>query len=676
MSQILLVSADSLSREPLAAALDSLGHGRRVVDDLAAAEQALTDAAADILIVDTNVACTEGRDALRRLRKNGRPRVVWTGPGVVSGLGLVFAEIPDGVLPLPTTMGAVGTVLARLDRPFKASDLHSVDMTAIDGSFEHFPPFRVLWAASHFRSSGRLELYHDEVERELFLLDGRIVAGRGFAEALDGMGVQGDPDDDLESLIGQAIASGTRPDLALEEASRGVGRVIARLVGQSGGMVFFDPHAELPDRKLPLPLPMPRLLADALADVRPIAHVRQMLGPLRSDMLAVAEPGFGPKNLPPVALRLWRAAEKGPLLGELLREDDAAWMAADLLLQLGLARLQARDVPEARAKAQEAPVQAPPRKTRLRKRTDDAPEAAGDDAPAEGDSARKRDPVLVELVAERKRLTELDPLGVMGIQASADLNEHSIDERYRLLSARFHPDRYATGSADLLRTARDCFAVVNDAYQALKDPDFLAEAKARLAAKEAGKAYVTDGDRRRARLLFAKGDVAYRRKALDEALENFELAHAANPLDWRTAFMLTRVRFELGAARADECAMALMELEAPEGRQRSDLLYHLGEMLLAADREQAAFRSFEQAVDEWEHNVDAKRRIRLRKLRREGVDAVRALDADERERRAEQRAQEAEERAEASSSGKRSKDDKGDGSVGSMLGGLFRRKGS
>lgn len=85
--------------------------------------------------------------------------------------------------------------------------------------------------------------------------------------------------------------------------------------------------------------------------------------------------------------------------------------------------------------------------------------------------------------------------------------------------------------------------------------------------------------------------------------------------------------------------MVLMELKPPSGRAASDVYYHLGELLLEADREQAAYRFFQQAVDEWDQHTEAKRRLRLRTMRNQGVGAVRGLDAEERARRAQARAE-------------------------------------
>lgn len=656
----------------------ALGHSVRLAPTLDAAEHAGQARGVDLVVVDNDAACSEGRAAIRRLRApEGGPRVLWTGAGVRSGLGLVFVEVPDALLVPPLTMSSVGTTLARIEHR-GAGDLEGrLVLDNVDGSFEHFPPFRVLWAAAAARASGRLELYLDEVEREVHLHDGQVVAARGFPDVLADGGVQGDEDDDLETLIGRAIGAGLRPDLAMQQAATGLAATIAGLVGRSGGMVFFDSMAEPPERALPLSSPLPQSLADALGAARPADDARALLQPHRDEVFAATNPGFGPTGLPPVALRLWRAASNGALLDELVSgDDDATWLAADLLLQLGLVRLQVRDVPDPVVDEAADGADQPSLRERIQARVEEVRTHAG----ADDDAAADSDPVLAELRAERQRLADLHPAEVLGITKLGDLDDRGIAERFRLLSARFHPDRFARESKAVQREAQECFAIVGDAFEVLQEPTYREEALARLRAAAAGRVYVSDGDRRKALLLFARGDVSYRRKSLPEAIEAFEAAHAVNPHDWRTIFMLNRARFDAGVAPAEECAMALMDLQAPEGRQRSDLLYHLGEMLLAADRQKAAFDCFERAVQEWDQNVDAKRRLRLRKLRRDGVEAVRVADAEERELRAQQRAEDA--GSEQRGSKTRNKPAPSDGSeasnpggVGGMLSGLFRRRG-
>ncbi|MCK6505196.1 hypothetical protein L6R53_17655 [Myxococcota bacterium] len=655
MSRILLVTRDAACRQELSEAFSALGHRVEVCADPAE----VASRAAEVVVVDNDLTCSQGRQVVRTLAAADRPRrlVVWTGAGVSTGLGPVFTELPDAVLSPPLGMATVGAVLSRLERG-SGRPGDTVDLDAVDGPVDRYPPLRVLWAAHRARACGRLELYLDDMEHELFFQDGRLVGGRGFPQAMAAHGVEGEEEDDLGALMARAIATGARPDQVLEDAARAVGRVIASTVGRSGGMVFFDPRAELPQGAVALPTPIPVMIGQALREVRPLARAQELLGPLRGDLVVASQKGSDPGGLPPVALRLWRAATEPQKLGVLLSQDDEAWLAADLLLQLGLVRL-----------ASPPPEPAPP--------------------PAEAPPARKRerkpaaDGKVDELVAERARLRELDALGVLGITRSEELEPRAIDERFRLLSSRFHPDRYARESEAVLTVARDCFALVNDAYAVLRDEAVRHDAQQRMQAREQGRHYSNESDKRRARLLYAQGELAFRRKQYAEAQQLLAQAAEAHGDDWKIQFLLERARFEARASTAEACASALMKISAPEGRARAEVLYHLGEMLLAADREKAAFKAFEDAIAQFPDHIEAKRRLRLRELRAGGVHQVRAKDAEERARRAEERSREAVLDGTARKAAKAAADPAGTrapsvddaaAKVSGLLSGLFKRK--
>jgi len=685
MSRVLLVCREEEVQGALRAALTALGHE---VED-AAELPAAGEVQAEVVVVDNDAACTQGRDLVRSLRKSGQAvRVVWAGEGVSSGLGLVFTELPDAVISPPVTMASVGAALARMERHAGPIDLELLDLDAIDGPLEYFPLVRVLWAAHRQRASGRLELYLDEAERELHLRDGAIVGGRGFPDLLSEQGVQGSLDDDLNDLVSRAIAQGLRPDTVLEQAAQALGVAVAATVGRSGGMVLFEPGAEAPEHAFPLPTPVPRLLALGLRTARPVARVRRILGPLRGDLMVAHHDPAGPGGLPPVALRLWRAAHERRALGELVEEDDQAWLAADLLLQLGLATLQARPLPPPSVPVAVPAVQAPPaavaapapdRKARRTPARGETPRAGRETPKSSDEPARSEQ--LDPLLADRSRLSGLDATGVLGISTSADLNPRAIDERFRVLSSRYHPDRFVRQPQAVGQVAGDCFAIVQNAYTMLRDPLHLDEVLQRMQAREHGTVYVSDTDRRRARLLYARGDAAFRRKLWAEAIAELEMSFEVDPESWRTRFLLTRARFESRERSPEECAAALVGMSVPEGRSLAELHYTRGEMLLAAGRPEEAFRCFEAALGEFPDHVEARRQLRLRRLREDGVDAVRARDAEERARRVAQRAEDArgaaqgQPQAPSSKHGEAADEGEGEGSrrLG-VLGDLFKRR--
>ena len=56
------------------------------------------------------------------------------------------------------------------------------------------------------------------------------------------------------------------------------------------------------------------------------------------------------------------------------------------------------------------------------------------------------------------------------LPAAFDLDPADLASRYRILQQRFHPDRFASGSAPERRLSLQLTAQINAAYQTLKDP--------------------------------------------------------------------------------------------------------------------------------------------------------------------------------------------------------------
>lgn len=71
----------------------------------------------------------------------------------------------------------------------------------------------------------------------------------------------------------------------------------------------------------------------------------------------------------------------------------------------------------------------------------------------------------------------LDPtasyFSLLGVPVAVD--EATLASRFRELSRRFHPDRFASASTEIQNEALTSSALVNDAYRTLKDPFLRAE---------------------------------------------------------------------------------------------------------------------------------------------------------------------------------------------------------
>jgi molecular chaperone HscB len=71
--------------------------------------------------------------------------------------------------------------------------------------------------------------------------------------------------------------------------------------------------------------------------------------------------------------------------------------------------------------------------------------------------------------------TGVDKFALLGFGQSLDLDEAALDEKFRGLSRKLHPDRFARASAQERRHSLEQTTLLNDAYKTLKDPARRAE---------------------------------------------------------------------------------------------------------------------------------------------------------------------------------------------------------
>jgi molecular chaperone HscB len=71
--------------------------------------------------------------------------------------------------------------------------------------------------------------------------------------------------------------------------------------------------------------------------------------------------------------------------------------------------------------------------------------------------------------------TGVDKFALLGFGQSLDLDEAALDEKFRGLSRKLHPDRFARASAQERRYSLEQTTLLNDAYKTLKDPARRAE---------------------------------------------------------------------------------------------------------------------------------------------------------------------------------------------------------
>jgi molecular chaperone HscB len=67
-----------------------------------------------------------------------------------------------------------------------------------------------------------------------------------------------------------------------------------------------------------------------------------------------------------------------------------------------------------------------------------------------------------------------------GLEPSLDLDEKALEEQFRALSRKWHPDRFARGTPQERRQSLEQTTLLNDAYKTLRDPVRRAEHFLRL----------------------------------------------------------------------------------------------------------------------------------------------------------------------------------------------------
>ena len=469
----------------------------------------------------------------------------------------------------------------------------------IDGSNEEYPPIRVLFALYRLKASGRLSIQHSSSAFVLTLQSGKVVGLIGAPELLSACGVSGSEDADLMALIGAAIASGTSPDEAMLAAANGLGDLLANSIDLSGGQVRFEDGIKPSGAAIPLPLSIPRIIRGGLERTRPVAVLEAALAEKLSCEIRLSLPDdttLDRWELTPVSLRLLRIikknADRKPTLGMVIRKDPIERMVAvDLLLQLGLVSL----------------FEAPARARRPRKKPAAAPEptVAGP---------------LETLTAELKQLQGLKPWEVLGLRQSTEISDEGIDRANRTASRKYHPDQFSAEPEPVRAIAAECFAILQDAYGAMRSATLREEVSARLEAAENGEQYVTDRDRTEAELLYSKAQLSFRKKDYTAAHDGFDRALRLNPGKWRYAYMARRSGYHTGVLSGAETAQLILDIDGPRGLARADVLFEVAEILMKEKEEARAHELYKQVLQLNPEHIGARRWGRIRKMRKSAAD--------------------------------------------------------
>lgn len=521
-------------------------------------------------------------------------------------------------------------------------------LCTVDGPLERFPALRVLFLAHRVAATGMITIQTAAGTRRVAVAAGAVAGGDGFPNLLLEHSVRGQADEPMVALIGRAVAAGVPPERALADAGARLGERLAELVGARGGRIVFREEILDPRARVVLPDSIPRLLAAGLRRTRPAARLRATFGARLPEAVSLSVPDDSPESrwgLDPTALRVLRSVSRVSTLGELLgagppgQADQTAY-AVDLLMQLGLILVEPRVTrpraeerspdAEARAIRTAQPTRPPPSPTVTAAPLAPTPGVMTAPAPATTASAtttsgaigagivgRPSESSLRALKEAHARVKDALPADVLGIERSDVLTDLVIDKAHRELAARYHPDRNRNLGPEIAALASELFTRVNEAWTALKDPAIRKDEAARLKAREEGRPFVSEQQRARARICFARAEPLARNRRWAEALPELETAISLDPGPWRYHFFKAQAAFHVGRMTAEEADRYLRGLSVPAGEPCADVLYEAGEMLLRAGKEDQAQARFKEALAAFPDHHATKRRLRLAERRAE-----------------------------------------------------------
>lgn len=624
MGHLVVVDADQRAQRALTDLLLKLGHRVDSGDSLAGVRSALHDRP-ELLFIGAGPGGADIDRQWALLGELGRPaRVVWTGPlrelvepALDAGIGVDF-------LPIPPRAPAVVALVARHLASAPTERWSGAEfLTEVSGPASRFPPARVAFLAHRVGAAGWLEIGAPGSVEAVAFLGGRVVGLQSAGRIAGALGQAGPAD--LNRLIGAAIAAGKSPDDALQEVALALGDLLISAPADAPVRWTEAP----PPRPLTLPLTVPRMVGRALELRRPAARLRSELGARPSDRLHLVLPDDSEESswgLSPAALRLIRAAGRSGTLGGIIgaggADRDDVWLALDYLMQLGLLSTEsAQDndlvgisveaIPDS---SSGAPISAPPSPPPTARAAAAAtPPTSAPFSPA----PTAPDPAAEALAATLAQLEASTPWEIFELKVPAEVNLEEIDRRFRARSAPMHPDRRVGDSAEVRRLAAECFARIQSARMALDSEELRKEVRERMLASSESRVFVSEADKRSARLLFKRGEAALRAKKYAEAADQLAEAAKLDPVDWEIALHGAQAEWRAERVPPRRAAERLLAIQTERKSSNAEIQFQAGEMLLAAGDEKAAYAAFAVAIEKDPEHTGAQRRLRLRQSRDE-----------------------------------------------------------
>lgn len=460
-------------------------------------------------------------------------------------------------------------------------------LQGLQGALDEYPPIQVMFLIHCQSATGKLTVRQGTKRLEFYAQNGSVVGLAGIPNLLASVKVNGTPSMNLEALLGRAFQAGVPLDRAMQAAADGLGHVLARMIGQTGGSVTFESDVKPAGAPMRLPVSIPAMIFNGVRAVRQPDLIRNELMPVSNRLVKIRIPTTSSTDrlgLPPVALRLVRRSRAHQTLSSLLKTDSSEeWSAVDLLMQLGLLTIEDSRVVETTA-----------------------PKEVVD--------------YTGELREAHNQLKALRSWEILQLKTAAQVTDECIERACHAILAQYHPDRFIGASEQAQALAQRCFSLVIEAKEELRSADLRVEVKARLDAERRGEKYITDQERKAGEMAYARGLVSFRRRRFSLALSAFQKACEFDPESWRHKYMLIRTRYETGDLPGTQAAQSLLELQGPRGSARADVFFDAGEIFMKIGQEGEAYEAFEKVLQNYPEHIGARRHIRLRTKRTQATD--------------------------------------------------------
>lgn len=617
MARILGVDDDPLARAVLADLLIGLGHEAVPAAGAAEALAALQQRRIDLVITDILMPDVDGFELAQRVNAlpDAPPVLLMSGfyrgdaEAQARAAGINVAGFVSKPVDPDRLAEALGAVIGRTTaRPRRSAPMDSGRpptwagaefLADAHGTVERVPPLRMLFLAHRVSATGALVVDHPLLQAVVVLRNGRLVHVEGIPGLVRAVAPQLQDQRHLGKDLAAAIAAGHDAQRVMEAAAEAVGDALARLVTARGGKVRFDADVVAPAGAFPLPLTVPRLIAAGLRTARPVTQIAQQWEQLGSATVRLRIPDDSTEDrwgLDPTAMRVLRVAAGVRELGGLLRDAAGAdperraevIRAIDLLYLLGILLVDG------------GPLEA-------------TAEVEGEIVKRGGQT--EEDPRMNRLRASLAAMEGMQPIDVLELRDKKTLTEDDVALAFRDVSRRFHPDQFFGAPPIVKALAEACFTRVSSAYDSLRAPGALAEARRILDARAAGRQYVSDRDAQQAKLAFRRGELLFRNRDWRGSDALYVEAVRLDPTTWPYALCAARSGYLSRRLTAAEAITQLDQVEAADAARRSDVLVAIATIHKLEGRHDEGLRLFKEAMDKNPDNRDAQREVRLAETR-------------------------------------------------------------